>query len=211
MLHHLYAFKFVELTLVLDIDKVFRLKKSIDSTDESPDLIELDARPDDAFTIEEREDRSRMGAMPIPSCSKFDRGYKFDKKHIGSHWKAADHKRHNFKGAKTVTFIAPVGIGCLSIIIIYLLTKFQKQQSLYSQRAWTMAWLAVGIASGSLADVMTRALVPNKAKENDSWLLFWRYLGFMLGFGIFLVPAIGGFVTVGQMLMEYGDCHRLGD
>lgn len=33
----------------------------------------------------------------------------------------------------------------------------------------------------------------------------------MLRFEVFLVPAIGGFVTVGQMLMEYGDCHRHGD
>jgi mannose/fructose/N-acetylgalactosamine-specific phosphotransferase system component IIC len=152
-----------------------------------------------------------MGAMPIPSCSKFARGYKFNKTHVSSHWKAADHKRHNFKGSFTVTYLVPVSIGSLSIVIIYLLTKFQKGQSLYSQRAWTMAWLTVGIASGGMVNMMTRALVPNQLKKHSNWHFLWRYLGFILGFGIFLVPAIGGFVTVGQMLMEYGDCHRLGD
>jgi hypothetical protein len=173
-------------------DQVFRLKKSMDSTDESPDLIELDARPDDAFTIQEQHDRRRMSAMPIPSCSRFDRGYKFDKRHRASHWKAADHKRHNFKSTKTVTFVVPAAIGSLSLLIIYLLTKFSKGQSTYAQRAWTMSWLVVGIASGSLTSTMTRALVPNKLKPHTTSHFFWRYIGFILAFGIFLVPAIGG-------------------
>jgi hypothetical protein len=174
------------------VDQVFRLKKFIDSTDESPDLIELDARPDDAFTIQEQQDRRRMSAMPIPSCSRFDRGYKFDKRHRSSHWKAADHKRHNFKSTKTVTFVVPVAIGSLSLVIIYLLTRFQRGSSTYAQRAWTMSWLAVGIASGSLTSIMTRALVPNKLKPHTTSHFFWRYVGFILAFGIFLVPAIGG-------------------
>jgi hypothetical protein len=190
---------------------VYRLKKSIDSTDDSPDLLELDARPDEAFSPQELEDRRKMGAMPIPSCSKFDRGYKFDHLVTGSHWKAADHKRHNFKGSTTVMFLVPVSVGSLSIVLIYLLTRFQKRQSLYSQRAWTMAWLAVGIASGSLTNMITRTLIPNKLKPHSNLHFFWRYVGFLFGFGIFLVPAIGGFVTVAQMLVEYGDCHRLGD
>jgi hypothetical protein len=173
-------------------DQVFRLKKSLDSTDDSPDLIELDARPDDAFTIQQQNDRKRMSALPIPSCSKFDRGYKFDKRHRASHWKAADHKRHNFKSTKTVNFVVPVTIGSLSLLIIYLLTKFSKGQSTYAQRAWTMSWLVVGITSGSLANAMTRALVPNKLKPHTTSHFFWRYVGFILGFGIFLVPAIGG-------------------
>lgn len=137
--------------------------------------------------------------MPIPSCSKFNRGYKFNKAHISSHSKAADHKRHNFKGSKTVTFLVPVSVGSISIVIIYFLTKFEKRESLDSQRAWTMVWLAVGIASCTLTNAMTRTLVPNKLKSHSDWHFFWRYLGFLLGFGTFLVPTIGGFVTVGQI------------
>lgn len=97
------------------------------------------------------------------------------------------------------------------MVVIYLPTKFRKAQSAFPERAWATAWLAVGTVLGSISNVMTRALIPKKTKKHSRSDTFCRYVGFICAFGIFLVPALGGIVTVGKMVWVYGDCHRLGD
>ena len=66
------------------------------------------------------------------------------------------------------------------------LSHFKPNQSTQAQRGWTMTWLALGIAS----DGVGHADMP-----------------IML---IYSAPAIGGLVMVCQMIMQYGNCVKLG-
>jgi hypothetical protein len=79
------------------VDNVYRLNRSADSTADSPDIVELDMRPDDQFTNSERENRKKREPMPIPSCSTFERQHKWRTPHL--HWRAADIERHNVKSS----------------------------------------------------------------------------------------------------------------
>lgn len=65
------------------------------------------------------------------------------------------------------------------------LSNFKPHQSTRAQRVWTMAWLALGMVSDNVNNV------------GVVYLLFYS------------VPAIGGFVVVSQMIMQYGSCDKL--
>jgi hypothetical protein len=80
-------------------------------------------------------------------------------------------------------------------VIIAALTGFSPQHSTASQRAWTMSWLVTGQVSV--------AFVP-LTDWVGSWIIITRQV---IVFALFLlIPAIGGFVTVGMMIKEFGSC-----
>jgi hypothetical protein len=72
------------------------------------------------------------------------------------------------------------------------LTRFHVQQSTKPQRVWMMTWLIFDAVFGFLFGVMDQ-------KDHDDLAAFIILL-------FLAAPAIGGFVVVGQMLKEYGDC-----
>lgn len=90
----------------------------------------------------------------------------------------------------------------LSISIIAALSHFDKGSSTLAQRTWTMSWLAVGSWIGVFR--------PGYVGDDFPWIQENRTLIFFDWFFqiIYSVPAIGGFVVVGQMLREYGVCTR---
>ena len=72
-----------------------------------------------------------------------------------------------------------------------------------------MTWLAFGqlfTSNGFLVPLF----LEMPAKEFKTMIAFTVVTGFsLLGALVFAVPALGGFVVIGQMLREYGYCLRL--
>jgi hypothetical protein len=102
----------------------------------------------------------------------------------------------------------------MPLIIIYFLTHFDPGKSTGAQRSWIMCWLIFGI-SGSPFSLFEESHDPNyripfsKLRpgflDDSHDLLLTRILAVL----IFGIAAVGGMVTVGHMLMEYGTCELL--
>ena len=80
---------------------------------------------------------------------------------------------------------ASLALAMITLAVNGALSNFKPHQSTRAQRVWTMAWLALGIVSDNVDGVYVVLL------------LFYS------------VPAIGGFVVVSQMIMQYGSCDKL--
>ena len=76
-------------------------------------------------------------------------------------------------------------LALISLAVNGALSHFKPHQSTQTQRVWTMTWLAFGIVVNRTNDV------------HMLQILTWS------------PPAIGGFVIVCQMIMQYGNCVKL--
>ena len=81
---------------------------------------------------------------------------------------------------------ASYALALISLAVNGALSHFKAHQSTQAQRVWTMTWLAFGIVANRTESVHVLQL------------LTWS------------PPAIGGFVVVCQMIMQYGNCAKLG-
>jgi len=132
------------------------------------------------------------------------------------------------------SFYGSIFIGSIAIATIGGLTGFHRRGSTRAQQAWTMTWLASGIFFG-LMDPVVRTQIQRGPQSNPFLLkVFYIYgyvspdsgrinkaqyttrrLGFVYSLSDFAslilvgIPAIGGFVVVGQILRAYGNCTRL--
>ncbi|OCL11883.1 hypothetical protein AOQ84DRAFT_286308 [Glonium stellatum] len=97
-------------------------------------------------------------------------------------------------------------VGLVSVAIIGALTGFRHGQSTRAQRAWILLWFSFGAAFGSLGPTITRLFV--RSLERKGMHKWFGLVTVAITFGLFFVPAIGGFVVVIQMLNEYGTCIR---
>ncbi|KAF9461554.1 hypothetical protein BDZ94DRAFT_1237555 [Collybia nuda] len=101
--------------------------------------------------------------------------------------------------------VSPVGTITLTLlhvlphIFIFLLTKYQNGHSTHAERAWMMSWLVfdqflaqMGFFLGDTRSMMT---IP----------LYWTIMLYICTLA-YAVPAIGGFVMVGKMLLEFSPC-----
>lgn len=99
------------------------------------------------------------------------------------------------------TWIAKAAVyffAAVPVVTILLLTGFKEGQSTESQRAWMMTALAVGESYG-IAFYSLRTTVVKTAEDC-----------LVLGLGIIVgTAAIGGFVVVGQMMLEDEVCTVL--
>lgn len=151
----------------------------------------------------------------FPACYKFKLAYSntsstsilYRRKHYG--------RRGNLFGA-IVTAVAS-----LPFIPIGVMSKFRPGSSTLTQRAWLMAWYAVGIVSVQnpyFTDELvefgyygTRRII--KARKEFSRYRQARYfvlrLASLMGIFVLVTPAIGGFAVVGQMLVSYGTCTEI--
>ena len=80
---------------------------------------------------------------------------------------------------------ASYALALISLAVNGALSHFRSHQSTRLQRGWTMTWLALGIVANRTSDV------------HMLQILMWS------------PPAIGGFVVVCQMIMQYGNCVKL--
>ena len=90
---------------------------------------------------------------------------------------------------------ASIIVGSIPIAINGGLSHFSRGHSTIEQRAWTMTWLAFGLCFGLLGPIYY--VIP-----------LWSEIYLR---AIFFIPAIGGFVVVGQMLISYGQCAKIGE
>ena len=86
---------------------------------------------------------------------------------------------------KDLIISASYTLALISLAVNGALSHFKPHQSTQAQRVWTMTWLALGIVSNRTDDV------------HMLQILTWS------------PPAIGGFVVVCQMIMQYGNCVKL--
>ena len=93
-------------------------------------------------------------------------------------------------------------VGCLFPLIIYgILSRFRPMGSTYTQRVWTMTWLVFGFFIGPAIEGSYFYLrIP--ALDRLSLVS----VGYIV---VFMAPAIGGFVVVGQMINAYGICAKV--
>ena len=111
--------------------------------------------------------------------------------------------------AQILTFLA-TAVGLVSVGINGVLSHFRPGESTRAQRAWTMTWLAIGILYGSLTANID-LMITSWAASRRAWAGAGAAFGRLTLVLSYCAPAIGGFVVVGQMLMSYGHCIRVGE
>ena len=87
---------------------------------------------------------------------------------------------------ETLIFYGSYALALIPIAVNGALSHFKSNQSTQAQRVWTMMWLALGIFLQGMGDAEVQMIL------------------------IYSVPAIGGFVVVCQMILQYGNCVKLG-
>lgn len=89
----------------------------------------------------------------------------------------------------------------IQLAILGGLTGFHGGQSTHAQKSWIITWFVFGMVYGLISDLVRQQI---RQQAHFKW---W----FMVSlFGCFFsVPAIGGFVVVGQMLSSFGSCVQI--
>ena len=130
--------------------------------------------------------------------------------------------------------IVSLVLGAVPIAVIGIWTHFDPGESTVAQRVWILFWLVEGIGAGPILDVVSERgnffeiEIPEKdvalEATNQSTQNRWKASILRLLFSscllaekyfvsasthIYIVPAIGGFVVVGQMLHAYGECNEV--
>jgi hypothetical protein len=99
-------------------------------------------------------------------------------------------------------------VGLLSLIPYGTLSHFREPRgSTHAEHVWTMIWLVFGVVIGTFAGFWSAACEyrgPNG--EEMKWYKKWPLKLAPLAFA---APGVGGFVVVGKMLREYGNCVSL--
>ncbi|KAI2473840.1 hypothetical protein F4781DRAFT_427076 [Annulohypoxylon bovei var. microspora] len=100
----------------------------------------------------------------------------------------------------------------ISIAVIGGLSGFHKGNSTTAQRVWTMMWLAFGFLMGpnfvalpsatSLVTLFRSSKREDQDPESSRYFFTWGFITTL----IYGVPGFGGYVVVGKMLYEYGNC-----
>ena len=88
------------------------------------------------------------------------------------------------------------------ITIIGIMTHFHKGDSTLPQRVWVMLWVNFGGFAGGYLGALFWMFTEKKTQLSI-------YCVILLLASLLCVPAIGGFVVVGQQISSYGDCQYL--
>jgi hypothetical protein len=137
---------------------------------------------------------------------------------------------HNFQVSSAGSFPPVVSflvmfISSLPLIAIGVLSHFETGSSTLAERIWIMGSLIFGMVSitnAMFADWVIRTTVdnplwtqlrrPNLADPQAKKRYYYDggvFLHLILTLCVISIPAIGRFVVVGQMLLEYGSCSQL--
>lgn len=118
-----------------------------------------------------------------------------------------------------------VFISSLPLIAIGALSRFEAGSSTVAQRIWTMGSLVFGMVI--VTNPMAADYIIHGTLDNPGWAKLRRpnlsdprekkhfymdvsaFLHLSLTLCVITTPAIGHFVVVGQMLLEYGSCSQL--
>ena len=111
--------------------------------------------------------------------------------------------------AQVLTILA-TAVGLVSVGINGVLSNFRPGESTHAQRGWIITWLAIGILYGSTTANID-LVITSWAASRGAWAGAAASFGRLMLASSYCAPAIGGFVNVGQMLMSYGHCIRIGE
>lgn len=113
--------------------------------------------------------------------------------------------------AKDYRLLVPAFIiALIPLAIVGALSKFEVGSSTASQRGWMMSWLVVGSASSYVM-----RFVAKNVPQNSYWegLVTSKKVSLALVTALYTVPpwvcGIGGMITVGLMIKEYGVCTKI--
>jgi hypothetical protein len=98
-------------------------------------------------------------------------------------------------------------VNSLSLLPIGIMSRFRKDNSTNGQQAWILCWMIVGVIIGPIAGLWD-SFLDFKTKTGKSLGKAGKATALLLAL-VFIAPGIGGFVVVGRMLREYGDCVNL--
>ncbi|TID27482.1 hypothetical protein E6O75_ATG00249 [Venturia nashicola] len=99
-------------------------------------------------------------------------------------------------------------LGSVSLAPIGYLSKFSKASSTHEQRVWISCWTIFGFVIGTFAGFWTSAL-EHRTYEGGGLSKGAKFFGKMSIATLFAAPGVGGFIMVGKMLREYGNCVTL--
>ncbi|KAH0541756.1 hypothetical protein FGG08_003778 [Glutinoglossum americanum] len=109
-------------------------------------------------------------------------------------------------------FLASFFIGVIPIVIVGGFSSFAPGQSALHQRVWTMTWLVlgffIGIGVGPLAAHIEDRPMVNRTGLRGRLFKPGVLLGVLVAVGC-AATAIGGFVVVAQMILDFGVCFEL--
>jgi hypothetical protein len=136
---------------------------------------------------------------------------------------------HNFKVNSTRSFpvlsFLVLFISSLPLIAIGVLSRFEAGSSTVAQRIWVMGSLVFGmviVTNPMAADWIIHGTLDNPGWANlrgpkladprekkHFYMDISSFLHLSLTLCVITTPAIGHFVVVGQMLLDYGSCSQL--
>lgn len=168
-------------------------------------------------------DAEGMTSIMIPACPNFRRQShrkfsiipanctQYDK---DSHRLATHDRPANL--ATNMTTVASWIVGAVSIAIYGGLSGFQKGRSTVAERTITMIWLSFGIAMGPSFPDSTKMLIhyadDHWGKASPSYHRFMYMLSSAVVYMVLPIyggASIAGFVIVGIMIKQWGNCVTL--
>lgn len=93
--------------------------------------------------------------------------------------------------------------GFVPLLIVGLISNMNPANSTFAQRSWLMTWLVFGAVFGPIIEWRRGELM---SYGQSTWSAQLSTIGLA---AFYAAPAIGGFVVVAQMIMEYGICLQL--
>lgn len=105
-------------------------------------------------------------------------------------------------------FVAPL----VPIAVIASLSHFAPNSSTWYQRFWTMVWLVESSIGGlllvKLQSIIVRKRSQGSVAQGENYLnMGLSEILWLIAACTYCIPAIGGFVVVGQMILQYGVCE----
>lgn len=116
-----------------------------------------------SWTKDNPIDISNGDIFRIPSCSRFDCKTKCGK--VDDTWSSSQLCWYKF----LVLFGIPLMFSCVSLLIIGLLSHFEKGESTLAQRAWIMSWLVCGMVFGMYGIGSAELILSAYQKAKRLW------------------------------------------
>ncbi|KAF3769916.1 hypothetical protein M406DRAFT_66377 [Cryphonectria parasitica EP155] len=127
-----------------------------------------------------------------------------------------------FKRKMLMVYFSSPCVALVPLVIVGCLSGFAKGDSALYERVWTMMWLVFGVLLGLAPMILTvhghvLNFMNNVWSKEDppgaeglpsmGLLSDWRTVYLIMA--LYSIPAIGGFIVVGQMLRGYETCVGL--
>jgi len=104
--------------------------------------------------------------------------------------------------SKAVYYLLIAIMTVIPVAIVGAISHFRPASSTTRERVWLMSWLCSGLCFSWITTPLNKLVGMNDRLDN-----FYISLYIIVIVGCF-IPAVGGFVVVGQMLSSYGSCTR---